>query len=168
MPTTAQFTSVRVVCNNTLQIAMGDKRYAVKVPHSTTFDPETVKKALGVGVSSWEKFQYSIKSLSERKVNKFETMNYLVRVLGNPALPVNEQPNQQQLQNVLALFSGQGRGAELASASGTVWGLLNAVTEQIDHHRRARTIDYRLDSAWFGKGAEIKERAFDEAMKLVA
>ena len=52
--TTAQFTSVRVVCNNTLQMATGDSKGAVKVPHSTQFDAAAVKNALGLGLSSWD------------------------------------------------------------------------------------------------------------------
>jgi len=44
--TTAQFTSIRVVCNNTLQMAVGASSGAVKVPHSTAFDPVQVKQAL--------------------------------------------------------------------------------------------------------------------------
>ena len=35
LATTAQFTSIRVVCNNTLQMAVGDNLGAVRVPHST-------------------------------------------------------------------------------------------------------------------------------------
>jgi len=42
------------------------------------------------------------------------------------------------------------------------------VTEYVDHHRRARTDDHRLDAAWFGAGATLKQKAWDEAMKLVA
>jgi hypothetical protein len=56
----------------------------------------------------------------------------------------------------------------MASADGTAWGLLNGVTEFVDRHRRARSQDFRLDSAWFGQGAAIKEKAYMEAMKLAA
>ena len=45
-----------------------------------------------------------------------------------------------------------GKGAELASSQGTAWGLLNAVTQYVDHERRARSQDSRMDSAWFGQG----------------
>lgn len=166
--TTAQFTSVRVVCNNTLHMALGDARGAVKVPHSTKFDPQAVKQALGLGLSHWEMFVRDMWQLAERKVNKFEAMNYLINVLGDHQLPLNEQPNAKAIQNVLTLFSGTGKGSELASASGTAWGLLNGVTEYVDQHRRARSVDYRLDSAWFGPGAALKENAFHAALALAA
>jgi phage/plasmid-like protein (TIGR03299 family) len=166
--TTAQFTSVRVVCNNTLQMAVGDSGGAVKVPHSTQFDPQQVKQALGLGLSNWETFVSDMRQLADRKINKFEAMNYLINVLGDSAVPLNEQPNTKAIQNVYALFSGEGKGSDMASASGTAWGLLNGVTEFVDQHRRARSTDHRLDSAWFGPGAALKEKAFHEAMKLAA
>ena len=166
--TTAQFTSVRVVCNNTLQMAVGDSGGAVKVPHSTQFDPQQVKQALGLGLSNWETFVSDMRQLADRKINKFEAMNYLINVLGDSAVPLNEQPNTKAIQNVYTLFSGEGKGSDMASASGTAWGLLNGVTEFVDQHRRARSTDHRLDSAWFGPGAALKEKAFHEAMKLAA
>lgn len=166
--TTAQFTSVRVVCNNTLQLAVGNSAGAVKVPHSTTFDPQQVKQELGLGLSSWEQFVANMKLLSSRPIHKFEAMNFLVEILGNPEMPLAQQPNQKGLQNVYGLYSGNGIGADLASSQGTAWGLLNAVTEYVDHQRRARSQDYRLDSAWFGQGAAIKAKAYQEAMKLAA
>ena len=166
--TTAQFTSVRVVCNNTLQIAVGDTRQAVKVPHSTTFDPVQVKQALGLGLSQWDRFVESMRRMADRPVNKFEAMRYLVDVLGDAALPLNDQPNTKAIQTVYGLYNGEGRGSDLVSASGTVWGLLNGVTEYVDQHRRARSADYRLDSAWFGPGASLKDKALSEALKLAA
>lgn len=168
LATTAQYTSIRVVCNNTLQLAVSDTAGAVKVPHSTQFDPVQVKKALGLGLSAWDSFIGDVRQLAERKVNKFEAMNYLVNVLGDPALPLSEQPNQKALQTVQGLYLGGAKGSDLESANGTAWGLLNAMTEYCDQHRRARNQDFRLDSAWFGQGAAIKERAFHEAMKLAA
>lgn len=166
--TTAQFTSVRVVCNNTLRLAVGDSSGAVKVPHSTKFDPQLVKEELGLGLSAWDRFVVDMKQLANRPIHKFEVMNLLVNVLGDPELPLVDQPNQKALQNVYALFQGKGMGADMASANGTAWGLVNAVTQFVDHERRARSQDHRLDSAWFGQGASIKAKAYQEAMKLAA
>jgi len=42
------------------------------------------------------------------------------------------------------------------------------VTEFVDHERRARSQEYRLDSAWFGQGANLKQRALDQALQLVS
>ncbi|AEG71168.1 conserved hypothetical protein (plasmid) [Ralstonia solanacearum Po82] len=76
--------------------------------------------------------------------------------------------NDRAIKAVHALYNGQGKGAEMASASGTAWGVLNAVTEYVDHHRRARSDDSHLDAAWFGAGADIKQKAWGEALKLIA
>ena len=169
LATTAQFTSVRVVCNNTLSIALGNDSSAIKVPHRSQFDPDTVKRQLGITVSSWDGFVARMKALVERPVDPDSVEGLLRRVLtyqaqDNKATVVNEQA----LAAVRALYEGGGRGALLASSRGTAWGLLNSVTEYVDHHRRARSDDHRRDAAWFGQGAQIKQRAWDEAMKLVA
>ncbi|OIQ90426.1 hypothetical protein GALL_276600 [mine drainage metagenome] len=168
LATTAQFTSIRVVCNNTLQMAVGDNLGAVRVPHSTVFDPVAVKQSLGLGVTAWDTFSQSIKEMSNRPVNKFEAMNYFVNVLGNPDLPLQEQPNQKAIQMAYGLYSGEGKGSKLVSANGTAWGLMNGVTEFVDAHRRARNQDNRLDSAWFGQGAQIKQKGFEAALALAA
>jgi hypothetical protein len=76
--------------------------------------------------------------------------------------------NERALKKVQSLYEGQGKGAAMDSASGTAWGLLNAVTEYVDHEKRARSQEYRLDSAWFGQGAALKQRALDHALQLVA
>jgi len=52
LATTAQFTSVRVVCNNTLQMALGDGiDNQVKVRHNSVFNPLAVKGQLGLNAS---------------------------------------------------------------------------------------------------------------------
>ena len=72
------------------------------------------------------------------------------------------------MAKALGLYEGEGMGANLASSEGTAYGLLNAVTEFIDHQRRAKTVDHRLVSAWFGTGAAVKNRALEQAISLVA
>ena len=52
--------------------------------------------------------------------------------------------------------------------AGTRWAAYNAVTEYVDHHRRARSEDHRREAAWFGQGAQFKQRAWDELIQLTA
>lgn len=171
LATTCQFTSVRVVCANTLHLALADGSGAVKVPHRTQFNAQAVKRQLGIAVSSWDSFMVRMRMLSERKVKPTQAHDYFRRLLDMPALAAAEskpQPNDRALRAIQALYDGKGMGADLPSASGTAWGLVNAVTQYADHERRARSADHRLDSSWFGAGAALKQRAWEEAIKIVA
>lgn len=166
--TTAQFTSVRVVCNNTLQMAVTNHSGAVKVPHSTVFDPKQVKEELGIGLSAWDRFISNIKQLSQRPMSPQETDSYFRTVLAESVVTDGTEPiASKALQQLSALYSGAGMGAMLTGTRGTAWGVLNAMTEYVDHHRRARSQDYRLDSAWFGQGSQLKQRALDTALTLL-
>ena len=171
LATTATPTTVRVVCNNTLTIAVNGAVSAIKVPHNTRFDAQAVKQQLGLAVSQWDGFMYRMRTLASRKVKGHEAMAYFLRVLCEVdpnSSDLSNLTNERALLKVQSLYDGQGRGAELEAAKGTAWGLLNAVTEYVDHERRARSPEFRLDSAWFGQGAVIKQRALDTALKLVA
>ena len=171
LATTATPTTIRVVCNNTLSIALGTATGAIKVPHSTRFDADAVKQQLGIAVSQWDSFMYRMKTLSERKVKTHESMNYFLKVLCQTDTHADLAAgltNERALKKVQELYEGHGRGAELQAAKGTAWGLLSAVTEFVDHERRARSQEYRLDSAWFGQGGQLKQRALEQALQLAS
>jgi len=171
LATTAQFTSVRVVCNNTLQIALGRNRGAVKVPHRSEFDPQAVKDELGVTISSWDGFMVRMHELAERKVSHTESERFFQRLFTyswtRPGAEGSVKVNDRGVKAVLSLFEGNGRGATLQSAAGTAWGLVNSVTEYVDHQQRARNPGNRLNSAWFGAGAALKQKAWDAALELI-
>ena len=200
LATTAQFTSIRVVCNNTLAIALKGQNLSagvVKVPHSTKFDAEKIKQQLGISVRAWEDHMYEMKQLSQRKVTQTEAAAYFDAVFNNTSLSMPEQedgiiqfyrnvamqaqsnnpatkadnktePNGRAMSKVMTMFNGQGRGAELSSAKDTAYGLLCSITEFADHERRAMSQDHRLDSAWFGAGAGLKQRGLEQALAMIA
>ena len=200
LATTAQFTSIRVVCNNTLAIALKGQNSSagvVKVPHSTKFEAEKIKQQLGISVRAWEDHMYEMKQLSQRKVTQTEAAAYFDAVFNNTSLSVPEQedgiiqfyrnvamqaqsnnpatkadnktePNGRAMSKVMTMFNGQGRGAELSSAKDTAYGLLCSITEFADHERRAMSQDHRLDSAWFGAGAGLKQRGLEQALAMIA
>jgi phage/plasmid-like protein (TIGR03299 family) len=169
LATTAQFTSVRVVCNNTLAIALGDSAGAVRVPHRCKFDAQAVKQQLGVAIAPWSAFEDYIKELANRRITNTIVENFLAKVFAYPTNSGQPTPavNEHAVQKIKALYGGQGKGAELPAARGTAWGLLNGITEYVDHHRRAHSSYHRRDAAWFGHGALLKQRAWNEALKLV-
>lgn len=171
LATTAQFTSVRVVCNNTLSIALGEGAGAVKVPHRSTFDAQAVKQQLGIAIAPWSSFEDRIKAMAGRRVTDRDVDRFVGRVfsqaLASNAGKTNKLVNERAVTTIRALYGGKGRGSDLPSSRGTAWGLLNAVTEFVDHHRRAHSDDHRRDAAWFGPGAQLKQRAWEVASQLV-
>ncbi|WP_350588125.1 DUF932 domain-containing protein [Psychrobacter sp. 78a-MNA-CIBAN-0178] len=179
LATTAQFTNIRVVCNNTLAISLANGNGGVvKVPHSTTFDANKVKQQLGVSVSQWDEFNYEMKQLSERRVTQAEAANYLSRVFNNQDDDLilfnsakkekDAVPNAKAMNKVMNMFNGQGRGADLDAARDTAYGLLCSITEYVDHERRAMSRDHRLDGAWFGSGAKLKQKGLEESLLMLA
>ena len=179
LATTAQFTNIRVVCNNTLAVSLANGNGGmVKVPHSTSFDGDRVKQQLGVSVKQWNEHMYEMKQLTQRRVTQAEAANYLSRVfndqdddiiLFNSAKKEKDAvPNAKAMNQVMNMFNGQVRGADLDSARDTAYGLLSAMTEYVDHERRAMSTDHRLDSAWFGAGAKLKDKSLEEAFVLIA
>ena len=192
LATTAQFTSIRVVCNNTLAIALrGQSSSAgvVKVPHSTKFDAEKVKQQLGISVRAWDEHMYEMKQLTQRNVSQQEAKAYFDAVFNNSTMSISDpeeniiqfyrnvaqqvqekkpEPNGRAMNKALEMFNGQGRGADLSSAKDTAYGLLCSITEFVDHERRAMSTDHRLDSAWFGAGAGLKQRGLEQALALIA
>ncbi|MEX7524155.1 DUF932 domain-containing protein, partial [Acinetobacter baumannii] len=157
LATTAQFTSIRVVCSNTLAIALRGQNSSVgvvKVPHSTKFDAEKIKQQLGISVRAWDEHMYEMKQLSQRKVTQQEAAAYFDAVFNNTNLNIAEQdesiiqfyrnvatpkqvystkadnktePNGRAMSKVMTMFNGHGRGAELASAKDTAYGLLCSI-----------------------------------------
>ena len=179
LATTAQFTNIRVVCNNTLAVSLANGNGGmVKVPHSTSFDGDRVKQQLGVSVKQWNEHMYEMKQLTQRRVTQAEAANYLSRVFNNQDDDIilfnsakkekDAVPNAKAMNQVMNMFNGQGRGADLDSARDTAYGLLSAMTEYVDHERRAMSTDHRLDSAWFGAGAKLKDKSLEEAFALIA
>ena len=192
LATTAQFTGIRVVCNNTLAIALRGQNSSagvVKVPHSTKFDAEKIKQQLGVSVHAWDEHMYEMKQLSQRKVTQGEAAAFFDAVFNNTSMSVTDQeeniiqfyrnvanpnptkeksePNGRAMSKAMIMFNGQGRGATLSSAKDTAYGLLCSITEFADHERRAMSTDHRLDSEWFGAGANLKQRGLEQALTMV-
>lgn len=175
MATKAQFTSVRVVCNNTLSIATASSKGAVVVPHSSTFDATGAKIELGLLHGAWAGFEDQANALADRRLTNGEAMNLLLSIM-EPAAATKlakgetielSTKRKNQITSVFDLFQGRGMGSGLVSSVGTAWGMVNAITQYIDHDAGNNT-NNRFRSGQFGPGAVVKQTAFQAALKLVA
>jgi phage/plasmid-like protein (TIGR03299 family) len=162
----AQFTTTRVVCNNTLTVAVDNKTGQIRVPHSTKFDPVRFKTELGLIGGAWDRFKGDATTLSKRKVSKEEAAKYFIDVFYGEDEEIDPKAKRPMIELVTKIYL-DGIGQQVKTATGTAWGLLNAVTRFADHERGAASRDTRLQSAWFGAGARLKRDALQAALALV-
>lgn len=162
MATEARETTVRVVCNNTLSMArQGSKTGVIKVGHRTKFDAVAVKAELTASSSNFAAVMETSRRLASVRITA-SAANDFVRNLLRPVETDSEKtPKGEAL--ILDLFRGRGMGSSLNGSDGTAWGLVNAVTEYVDHHATAKSGSHRMSSAWFGAGDDLKSRAFELA-----
>jgi phage/plasmid-like protein (TIGR03299 family) len=162
LATTVAFTSVRVVCQNTLNMVIkedgrGPRRH-LKVPHSKKFDADAVKAELGLLQPTWNGFLSDVNKLAEFKVNQHLASSMIAELLRSKPDEALSPRAQREHATILSMFKSA-PGQELLTSKETGWGLVNAVTYYADHVR-AGSRDKRLDSAWFGTSAALKDKAW--------
>lgn len=176
MNTVVQNVATRVVCQNTLSVALGEKsKRVVKVSHRSVFDHEKVLVKMQLAQDGFAKFIRDAKELSRYTMSPSAAHDTIAELLGAPT-EVNSQKDRDAaekvlksagFQKVLRLFAGEGRGATLPGVRGTAWGVLNAFTQYFDHEVRAQSDDNRTDSALFGPAADTKVAIADALIKRV-
>lgn len=163
LATTARFTSIRVVCNNTLQLATTNNTDGiVRVSHNIKLDIEKLRKDLGIYKDSWERFQHEMALLSRKQMSVQEAEAFAVKLLSkrqttNPKTGMKaDVTKSRNFIQIMDMFKGKALGYDMVGR--TAYGMLNSITEWTDHYR-GRSIDTRLNSAWFGEGNTLKQEA---------
>ena len=150
-------TTIRVICRNTLRAALGEDFGKIVVRHNTEFDPAVAKARLAKIDKTFAAFAETAGYLARRQITTKLAERFISDLLPDPIGGAVQ--DTKGYKTILALFDGAGIGADLASARGTMWGLLNAVTQYVDHGSRARSDEARTESALFGAGDALKSRA---------
>ena len=161
LATTARFTTIRVVCNNTLTWALEEKNTnKVSFSHIQKFDHDVVKQKLGNAVESFGSFMTMAKLLQSKKMGVKQAHAFIASLVA-PISQVKDAKveDNRAYKKILELFERESKGNELVGH--TKWGMLNAVTEYYDHHNPARNQDARLNTAWFGAGDRLKTKAIE-------
>lgn len=213
LATHAALTTIRIVCANTLAMALSDVsrngRKAARISHRSNFDPEAIRAILGVADETTAANVQALQRLAAVKVEQGEARDLLRSLFGEPipargpaakraaeeaaaaaaaadvlravqasarkatasATPApvradlahlvatGDAREQKSVARCLELFAGEGRGADISGARGTLWGLLNAITEHVDHEQGRDAT--RWEAATFGRGAEFKSQALE-------
>ena len=166
--TIAKFTTTRVVCSNTLQMALHSGESEIRIPHFRKFDEVAVKRQLGLVDDAIEAFEIFANMSAERKVTQVEAMEFIRSLFAKyeDDEKTLTKGSQKVITDVIETMK-RAPGQSLPSANGTAWGLVNGVTRYVDFAARAHSRDNRVESAWFGKGSETKQEAVDHVRKFL-
>lgn len=165
---TIKFTPVRVVCQNTLTLALNDGS-AWRVAHHADIH-QKLKQAhamLGLITDRFAGLEQSFQAMSRVPLDNRRLGEYLAAVYPDSVEP-DKQLLVQRDRSWSEFFFDQGRGNRLAGVAGSLWAGFNGVTEWIDHRKTRQNSHQRLNSAWFGESARIKSRAFSVAVDKMA
>lgn len=169
----------RVVCNNTLDMALSEKTKSVfKVRHTKNAGDKIIdaQKALSNIAADSMAVQSKLSFLAGRKVTK-ESLAKIMDRLFPPTKKEDETGKvevesstrrENILADVLACYESNDGNAFLEQR-GTAYNLLNAVTQYTDHGRRCQDgITGRAVSAMFGSGKTLKSQALQVILETAS
>jgi len=141
----ASITPVRVVCANTLNLALGggvgkwrNVKQSFKIRHTQTADGkvQVAREALGLAQTYLDEFSIMANAMIETEVTKAEFDQIVA--LAYPAPEKDSKGSFKKHENKIDLINDIYVGDFNNTITGTAWGTLNALTERLDWHRTAR------------------------------
>ncbi len=162
-----RFTPVRVVCSNTLSMAQSMDTPHVSILHSARMGDsmEKVQEIIDVTNRAFTHTLEQYRALAAKKVGVKAVESYVLDVLEFKVKPDNKDWRPKALEQITESIETS-PGHDIKSISGSLWRAYNGVTHYVDYIRGDDAT--RLDSAWFGVGARLKERALEVAIKRAA
>jgi phage/plasmid-like protein (TIGR03299 family) len=168
------FTPVRVVCHNTLSLALSNVDEGISIRHKGDLS-EKIKEAqrvLGIAVKHYEQIADFCKLLATKKIGKDDEGIIAARVLPDVAVEEKEgQPDRivEGRKEIIRLMH-EGRGNSVVE--GTAWASYNGVTEYADHDGIHAGISTerrlgRLNQIWFGTRLAMKRRGLEAIKELL-
>jgi phage/plasmid-like protein (TIGR03299 family) len=178
-----KLTTVRVVCQNTLAIALKEQRFGqgFRRSHHGTFQmhAEAARVFFTATIAELDHVADNFVRLSRAKFSEEQFEAILGALLPEPRRPgkVDANPglrkaweaNVERVRKARKHISDlrqSGRGMNLEGSKGTFWGVLNAVLEFVDHHQKEDKSGPAY--ALLGEGMDLKSRAFSLILKEAA
>lgn len=163
----ATVTPVRVVCQNTLNLAFRGSKNVFTVRHSGDIKSkmQAAQTALGISADYMRRFEQIAQSFIDLKVSDARAEK-IVRDAFGMRESTEDKPDQKwftehHATKALELMKSS---ADLAPFSGTGWAVLNAVAEYVDHDRTygkstdREALDVKMTSILWGNGADVLNR----------
>jgi phage/plasmid-like protein (TIGR03299 family) len=161
-----KLTPIRVVCNNTLSVALSGTDQEVKIKHTATAPAklEEAHKLLGLTNHLYQQLDYVFNRMALRKVTDRELLQYVKTLIPDNPEAAGNTRTENLRKKILDIHESQ---PDAAIHRGNLFGAYNAVTELVDHVSTTEDPHKRLKSMWFGSGEKLKQRAFQLAESLL-
>ena len=159
-----KFTPVRVVCQNTLTIALNEGSVYRVVHHADVRSKlESAHQMLGLINSRFDEMEETFQAMSRVKMDSNRLSEYLATVYPE----VKETEKMEVIKRDRSwseYFFDQGRGNREPGVAGSLWASFNGCTEWVDHRKSRQNENQRLVSSWFGGSYQTKARAYSVAV----
>lgn len=167
-----KFTPIRVVCENTLTMALSEGR-TVRVAHTRHlhYRLRRAERLLGIVHARFNDIEEAFTAMAKVQMGNGRLREYLKLVYSDPKDPEDEKARKRvHVSRARAeYFFANGKGNGQDRVKGTLWAAYNGIAELVDHQQTQQDDERRLDSIWFGNGYMTKARAFSIAQeKIVA
>ena len=166
-PTRLQGCMERVVCENTLRVAMGEHAPAINVRHSTKYDRDLALKQLARIAEGFSQYKQIGDALASYVMPK-EALSAFIR--GVLDIPIDAEQKdvstrkQNQRQAIIdAMLVSCNERAVTGTSGIDAFTALQAITRYVDHDRDAGNTENRL----FGSGAALKDKALGLLMPMI-
>jgi|SRR5579884_2353833 len=166
-------TTVRVVCQNTLNLAIGEG-VALSVSHFTNLETRIgeARKKLGIIAARFDQFDDELHAMLGRQLKDNQLAAYFKAQL--PETDCTSELSKKLRANVLdQLHENFSHSTNtLPGMKGTAWAAYNAVSQYADHQKHwiGKTAkdkaDTQLNSIWFGGSHQMKAKAYSDALAL--
>jgi phage/plasmid-like protein (TIGR03299 family) len=159
------FTPVRVVCSNTLAMAHGsDASKLIRLKHTRDIHENlaNIREIMNLANQEFEATAEQYRLLARRSISREDLRRYVRKVL-----KVEEEPSTRTsntISEITRLYES-GKGNDLPSIRGTWWAAYNGVSEWLSY-QRGRNPQNRLNSLWFGDGAQLNKHALETARAM--
>lgn len=156
-------TMTRVVCNNTLDAALSDKKATIRTRHNTKFNPERVHSELATIAAGFEHYKAMAEGMVQIQQSPSDVSLFFKGLLDIPFDAKPDDISGRKMNQFQALSNAYRETVAEGTQAGTGWTALNAVTRWVDHDRSTRggasQDEARVLSANFGSGSALKARA---------
>lgn len=136
----AAITPVRVVCQNTLNLAMRNAKQSFKVRHTQTAEGriQVARETLGLTFGYMDEFEKEAKAMFESEITNAEFSKLINTIYPKPSEDAAKVALTKWENKVTLLDDLYYNSPTNANIKGTKWGAFNALTERLDYFRAGR------------------------------